>query len=287
MIRNATVLACLLSTGWAAPTSLYADSPTQLTQLSISVIAEGKTTAQVVLVLPRGSELKMQATKMIPTPGNDDVYRLVGDASVSTKLNGADLGSVHGDELIVSKEVLDAGRVAARAELSALFAADQAIRAKMAEQSPMLAGDAPGFAGQWKEQEALDRRNQDRLDRIVKEYGWPTVRWAGRDGAEGAFFVVQHADLDYQKKYLPMVREAVTQGDLSRGLQALLEDRIRVKEGKKQTYGTQLKTAVDGTMVPYPIEDAANVDERRASVGLAPLAEYLKGFGPQAQSLSH
>jgi len=204
-------------------------------------------------------------------------------------LNGVDLGSVHGDELIVSKEVLDAGRVAARAELSALFAADQSIREKMAEQSSktMLVGDAPELAAQWKEQEALDRSNQERLDRIVKEYGWPTAKWAGRDGAEGAFFVVQHADLDYQKRYLSMVREAVTQGDLSPGLQALLEDRIHVKEGKKQIYGTQLNYAADGTMAPYPIEDEANVDARRASVGLGPLSEYLKGFGPQAKPQSH
>ena len=29
----------------------------------------------------------------------------------------------------------------------------------------------------------------------------------------------------------------------------------------------------------YPIEDAAHVDERRKSVGLTPMAEYLKLFG--------
>jgi len=289
VIRNAAALTCLAFTAWVFPTLSDADSPAPLTQLSIAVVVEGKTTAQIVLVLPHGSQMKMQARNMIPTPGNDDVYRLVGDASVSTTLNGADLGSVHGDELIVSKEVLDAGRVAAKAELSAMFAADQSIRAKLAEQSQksMPAGDAPELAAQWKEQEALDRRNQDQLDRIVKEYGWPTVKWAGREGAEGAFFVVQHADLDYQKKYLSVVRQAVGQDNLSPSLLAMLEDRIRVKEGKKQIYGTQLNTAADGTSVLFPIEDEANVDVRRAKVGLGPLSEYLKQFGPQAKSQSH
>jgi hypothetical protein len=289
VIRNAAALACLAFTGWVFPTLSDADSPAPLTQLSISVVVEGKTTAQIVLVLPHGSEMKMQAQNMIPTPGNDDVYRLVGDASVSTTLNGVDLGSVHGDELIVSKEVLDAGRVAAKAELSAMFAADQSIRATLAEQSrkSMLAGDAPELAAQWKEQEALDRRNQDQLDRIVKEYGWPTVKWAGREGAEGAFFVVQHADLDYQKKYLSVVRQAVEQDNLSPSLLAMLEDRIRVKEGKKQIYGTQLNTAADGASVLFPIEDETNVDVRRAKVGLGPLSEYLKQFGPPAKPQSH
>jgi hypothetical protein len=288
VIRSATALACL-ACGWVLAPISYADSPAPLTQLSVTVVAGGKTTAQIVLVLPHGSEMKMQAENVIPTPGNDDVYRLVGDASVSTTLNGADLGSVHGDELIVSKEVLDAGRVVAKAELSAMFAADQSIRAKLAEQSrkSMVTGDAPEFAAQRKEQEALDRRNQDQLDRIVKQYGWPTVKWAGREGAEGAFFVVQHADLDYQKKYLSVVQEAVAQDNLSPSLLAMLEDRIRVKEGKKQIYGTQLNTAADGTSVLFPIEDEANVDARRASVGLGPLAEYLKSFGPKAMPQSH
>ena len=267
------------------PTLLHADSPAALIQLSIDVIAEGKTTALIVLALPDGAQVYMHAQKVIPTPGNEDLYRLIGDARVSTKLNGAELGSVHGDELIVSKQVLDAGRVAARAELSAMLAADQSVRAKMAEQpsKAMVAGNAPEFAAQWKEQEALDRRNQDQLDRIIKDYGWPTVKWAGREGTEGAFFVVQHADLDYQKKYLPMVRRAVAQDDLSASLLALLEDRIRVKEGKKQIYGTQLNTSADGTQVVFPIEDEANVDARRARVGLGPLSEYLKRFSPQAR----
>lgn len=268
------------------PTLLYADSPAALTQLSIEVIAEGKATAQIVLALPDGAQLYMHAQTVMPTPGNEDLYRLIGDARVSTKLNGAELGSVHGDELVVSKQVLDAGRVAARAELSAMLAADQSVRAKMAEQQPskaMVAGNAPEFAAQWKEQEALDRRNQDQLDRIIKNYGWPTVKWAGSEGTEGAFFALQHADLNYQKKYLPMVRRAVAQDDLSPSLLALLEDRIRVKEGRKQIYGTQLNTSADGTQVVFPIEDEENVDARRASVGLGPLSEYLKRFSPQAK----
>ncbi|HKC85737.1 MAG TPA: DUF6624 domain-containing protein, partial [Blastocatellia bacterium] len=56
---------------------------------------------------------------------------------------------------------------------------------------------------------------------------------------------------------------------------------ILTREGKKQIYGTQLrlnqKTQV---MELYPIEDEENVDARRAKVGLAPLAQYLKkAFG--------
>lgn len=268
---------------------LRADSAEPAKQVSVTVIADGKTSAQVVLPLPRGAELGVRAGQMIPTPGNENAFRLVGNASVSTRLDGADLASVYGEELLVSKQVLDGGRVEARAALEAMLAADQSLREKLNEQlrSASAAGESKIFASQWKEQQAIDRRNQARLDAIVKEYGWPTFAWAGRDGVDAAFLVVQHSDLDYQRRYLPMIEQAVTQRNLSPSAFALLEDRIRVREGKKQIYGTQLDTATDGAWVPYPIEDEANVDARRARVGLGPLAEYLKGFGPQAKPQPH
>ncbi len=225
----------------------------------------------------------MYAGKMVRTPDNEDIVRLVGDASISAKWNGVELGSAYGDELLVSKDVLDAGRVAAKGELEAMLVSDQSVRESIAEQSRKdnLALDAPEFATRWKEQQANDTQNQATLDRIVKQYGWPTFGWAGRDGTLSAFLVVQHADLAYQRRYLPMIEEAVGQRNLSPGALALLEDRIRVREGKKQIYGSQLHSTASGKQVPEPIEDEANVDARRAKVGLGPLSEYLKNFDPE------
>jgi hypothetical protein len=53
-----------------------------------------------------------------------------------------------------------------------------------------------------------------------------------------------------------------------------MADRVLVRDGKKQLYGTQHKFSEDGGLVPLPIEDAANVDKRRKAIGLEPLAEY-------------
>lgn len=56
----------------------------------------------------------------------------------------------------------------------------------------------------------------------------------------------------------------------------MLEDRVRIKEGKPQLYGSQLS----GNPLCFdPIEDEAHVDERRRSIGLEPLADYAKRFG--------
>jgi hypothetical protein len=55
---------------------------------------------------------------------------------------------------------------------------------------------------------------------------------------------------------------------------AYLADRVRMKEGRPQLYGTQLRER-DGRLVPFPIEDEERVDHRRARVGMPPLAEYV------------
>jgi hypothetical protein len=55
-----------------------------------------------------------------------------------------------------------------------------------------------------------------------------------------------------------------------------LTDRVLIGEGKKQLYGTMMRVAEDGKFVPEPIEDEANVDKRRAALGLQPLAENIR-----------
>ena len=53
-----------------------------------------------------------------------------------------------------------------------------------------------------------------------------------------------------------------------------------MREGKKQIYGTQLTWNEKSRRFElYPIEDEEHVDLLRASIGLQPIAEYLKTFG--------
>ena len=67
----------------------------------------------------------------------------------------------------------------------------------------------------------------------------------------------------------------VDSGEVSAVNVAYLTDRVRMHEGKPQVYGTQFRRS-NGDWEPYPIEDPDRVDERRAALGLATLAEYKK-----------
>ena len=72
--------------------------------------------------------------------------------------------------------------------------------------------------------------------------------------------------------------KALLPDDVSATDVAYLEDRVRVREGRPQLYGTQFSRQADGTMDHGPVEDPEHLDERRAAAGMQPIAEYRKGF---------
>ena len=175
---------------------------------------------------------------------------------------------------------------AVRRELVRMGEDDQKRRQEMMDLMDRLAGsDSEKMAKKWKQaverQNELDGKNRQRLDEIVKAHGWPKKSVFGEEASGVAFLIVQHAELDYQKKYFPLIKDAVSLKEARMSDLAMLEDRILTREGKKQVYGTQLRlNQTTQRMELYPIEDEVNVDSRRAAVELEPLAVYLKrGFG--------
>jgi hypothetical protein len=61
---------------------------------------------------------------------------------------------------------------------------------------------------------------------------------------------------------------------------ALLQDRILMRQGKKQLFGSQVVFNKDtGAPEFYPIEDEKNVNARRTKIGMEPLEEYAAHFG--------
>jgi len=121
------------------------------------------------------------------------------------------------------------------------------------------------------------RANREWFKGVVEKKGWPGQTTVGFDGEDAAWLLTQNADPDpaFQKQALKLLEEAVKRKDARPVHVAYLTDRVLAGEGKKQPYGTQFMLK-DGKMDPRPIEDEANVDKRRAEVGLVPLAEYRK-----------
>ncbi len=125
-----------------------------------------------------------------------------------------------------------------------------------------------------------DSLNLIKISKILDEKGWVGKDVVGAQANETLYLVIQHSPLQYQQKYLPMMREAVKKGNANSRNLAYLEDRIALREGKRQIYGSQIAiNSITGKSHISPLQDPDNVDKRRAEVGLGPIANYAKKNG--------
>jgi len=124
-----------------------------------------------------------------------------------------------------------------------------------------------------------DRTNLSYVKKTLDKNNWIGYNIIGYKANQTLFLVIQHADSTTQEKYLPMLRQAVIEKKAFAHDLALLEDRVLLKRGLKQLYGSQIKCDSTGKNCwILPIEDEKNVDKRRKEMGLPPLAEYVKSW---------
>ncbi len=128
----------------------------------------------------------------------------------------------------------------------------------------------------WELKRKINEQNLDRLEEIIEEYGWPKQSEVGHMAAGTVFLIIQHADLETQKKYLPTMTEAANNDEAQWSSLAMLMDRINMREGKPQIYGSQIRGNGDGNFEVYEIENPEYVNQRRAEVGLGPIEDYVK-----------
>jgi hypothetical protein len=170
--------------------------------------------------------------------------------------------------------------LALRDELLAMADADRRLRQSL---PPAVLSDS--LATYPVERRDLDAVHAARLWDILDDLEcWPGRSLVGDDGAEAAWSLAHHALLDpeLQRRCLEMLELAVDCGETPAVHHALLLDRVRMAEGRDQVYGSQLVRRAGGDVrndtecvEPWPIEDLAGVDARRAAVGLGPLAGYI------------
>lgn len=146
---------------------------------------------------------------------------------------------------------------------------DQAVRAELASVGSLFDGYHPRM-------EAVHRAHAERLRAIIQQFGWPTEALVAADGAKAAWRIAQHSigEPDFMRQCRKLLDEASSRGEIPRWQYAFIDDRIRVYEGRPQRFGTQL-CGGPGGLRPYPLEDAAKVEDWRREVGLPPLADIL------------
>lgn len=234
------------------------------TQTTISFYADGKPVAG--MIFPIGAKVELSAMANRIDTGVKEA-RFMGNVQGRFTPPAGQAIVLFGEEVVLSTEPISAERVKAVQDIEAMAGPDQLYRGRSEK------GDLT--PDEWKQQTAIDVANMKRLAEIIDAYGWPGLRFAGA-ASQTSFLVLQHADHASQSKYLPLLHDAVKRRDALGSDFAMLDDRVRIADGKLQRYGSQLST---NPLRLQPIEDEARVDERRRSIGLEPLADYAKRFG--------
>lgn len=166
-----------------------------------------------------------------------------------------------------------------QAELLAIYEDDQGIRRTFIKAQKDYGYQSKIVDSLGRIMMQKDSANLIKVTKILDKHGWVGADKVGGQANQTLFLVIQHSDLPTQQKYLPMMREAVKNKNASSSALALLEDRVALGEGKKQIYGSQIGFDKDtNTNYVLPLEDPDTVDQRRASVGLGLLADYVKNW---------
>lgn len=179
-----------------------------------------------------------------------------------------------------NKKEAEAGMGEVASLLQTVYYDDQRYRQEAEEIQEKYGRDSEELKKHWDLINKQDSINLIKVEQVLQEHGWLGADLIGRDANSALFLVIQHAELKTQEEYLPMLREAVKNGAANPPDLALLEDRVALRQGKKQIYGSQIgMNRETGEYYLSPLIDPSNVNQRRAKVGLGPIEDYIANWG--------
>jgi len=114
-----------------------------------------------------------------------------------------------------------------------------------------------------------DEQNLDWFKRQIAEVGWFDIRRYGWAADQAALLIVQHADADpgFQSSVVGVLEPRLAAGDTDPENFAYLVDRVAVRAGQPQRFGTQM-ACVNGQWIVPEIGDQPTLDARRKRMNL-------------------
>jgi len=162
-------------------------------------------------------------------------------------------------------------------QLEKIYMKDQMLRRMIGDVQEQYGRESDEMSYFWTLISMQDSINEAQVIQIIEERGWIGKSLVGGQANAALWLVIQHAPLETQEKYLPLLKESVKKKESRGNHLALLEDRILMRNGKPQTYGSQItRDEITDKQVVYEIKDPEYVNQRRAEVGLGPIEDYIK-----------
>ena len=155
---------------------------------------------------------------------------------------------------------------------------DLKIKGKQTEEKHGFASDK--YKKYMSEKASFMEKSSQQLDAIIAKIGWPGIDKVGKKANIAAYYILQEADLEKQLATLPLVQASVEEDNTPSVCLAYLVDRISLRQGQSQIYGTQImRNPKTGEYQVAPIENKADLNFIREGLDLIPMKDYVKQWG--------
>jgi len=123
----------------------------------------------------------------------------------------------------------------------------------------------------------IDARNTTELKKLLPKSGWFSNRIHGKQVTHGTWLIAQHSPDDAFREYaLKHMTLLVKSGEVDARDYALTFDRVQVRKGLPQRYGSQAGCS-GGHRTLLPIENEEAVNTERDRIGWSQTLEETKG----------
>lgn len=161
---------------------------------------------------------------------------------------------------------------------------DQAVRAEVVRLSQQVPPSVDSLLAAYGRMQTVDAENQRVVSELLEGGGWP--EGISDEAGETIWLVIDHADLEMQRRWMPLIEAQMAAGRVSKSSYATLLDRMLMREKRPQRYGTQtvsVSRMIEGDSTRreqqcwlWPVENPDRLDSLRDAMGLIPVAVYLR-----------
>lgn len=164
--------------------------------------------------------------------------------------------------------------------LAEVWEKDQAIRVQMLKLNTAVIVEGrteliDSLVSVSEEVERIDDENLVIVEDVLQQ-GLPAGLSA--DSYNTIWIVIDHASIEKQEEYLPIVEQMSAEGLIPIDKHAILLDRVAMRQKRPQRYGSQVLQFGQADAVKsyvWPVENPMVLDSLRSSVGMSPIADYV------------
>jgi hypothetical protein len=162
-------------------------------------------------------------------------------------------------------------------KIDSLYSVDQQVQTDMITAYQNNAGQKVFDNLNTIKEEAF-KRHIPFLKEIIRQKGFPGYKQVGRGSSDKCMTMINHSfsDIAFQQKIAKLGKKQAKKKNISTPDLAMIIDKMKIKSGQKQIYGTQCDYTDKGEAIATNLYRPATVDRRRKEMGLSSLKNYLQ-----------